>query len=207
MPEDDAPKSPSGATPRAPDPAPSGTPSAPPKPKKRGGSNKRQRRWLYVVRCTAEEYRKIAENANSHGLRGGAYLRAQGLEGDAGPRAQHVPPVENSLLSALRGDLGRLNNNVNQIAHNMNMGDYYSCHQLRQVLQDYPALRDAIFNALGREPSPETLAFDEFVALVKDALAADPKAKTVPIPAPLLLRIISGTAAAYATPPPKGAKK
>jgi len=166
MPEDDAPKSPSGATPGAPNPTPSNTPSAPPKPKKRGGSNKRQRRWLYVVRCTADEYRKIAENANSHGLRGGAYLRAQGLEGDAGPRAQHVPPVENSLLSALRGDLGRLNNNVNQIAHNMNMGDYYSCHQLRQVLQDYPALRDAIFNALGREPSPETLAFDEFVSLV-----------------------------------------
>jgi len=150
---------------------------------------------------------KIAEKANSHGLRGGAYLRAQGLDGDAGPRAQHVPPIENSLLSALRGDLGRLNNNVNQIAHDLNRGDYVSLYQIRQVLQDYPALRDAIFNALGREPSPETLAFDEFVALVKDAMAADPKAKTIPIPTPLLLRIISGTAAAYSAPPPKGKKK
>ena len=207
MAEDDAPKSEPKATPGASDPAPTSAPSAPKKPRKRGGSNKRQRGWQYVVRCTAEEYRKIAEKANSHGLRGGAYLRAQGLEGDAGPRAQHVPPIENSLLSALRGDLGRLNNNVNQIAHKLNRGDYVSLYQIRQVLQDYPALRDAIFNALGREPSPETQAFDEFVALVKDAMAADPKAKTIPIPAPLLLRIISGTAAAHTAPPPKGTKK
>ena len=207
MPQDDAPKSEPKATPGASDPAPSSAPHAPKKPKKRGGSNKRQRNWQIVVRCDATEHRKIHQNANSHGLRAGAYLRAQGLEGDAGPRAQHVPPIENSLLSALRGDLGRLNNNVNQIAHKLNRGDYVSLYQLRQVLQDYPALRDAIFNALGREPSPETQAFDEFVALVKDAMAADPKAKTIPIPTPLLLRIISGTAAAHTVPPPKGTKK
>jgi hypothetical protein len=182
----------------------------PPK-KKRGGSNKRQRNWQFVVRCTEEEFRAIAAGANSHGLRGAAYLRAQALNGDAGPRAQHVPPIENQLLSALRGDLGRLNNNVNQIAHHLNMGDYYSLPELRQVLLDYPALRDGIFSALGREPSPETLAFDEFVALVKDAFAADPKAQKIAIPVPLLLRIVTGMAASATAPPtggpPKGTTK
>ena len=190
----------------APPSAPSGPPAVPPK-RKRGGSNKRQRERQYVVRCTEQEFDAIAARANSHGLKGGAYLRAQGLDGDAGPRAQHVPPIENQLLSALRGDLGRLNNNVNQIAHHLNMGDYYSLPELRQVLLDYPALRDGIFNALGREPSPETLAFDEFVALVKDAFAADPKAQRIAIPVPLLLRIVTGIAATATAPPPKGTKK
>ncbi|HEX5323315.1 MAG TPA: hypothetical protein VFW40_05970 [Capsulimonadaceae bacterium] len=190
----------------APPSAPSGPPAAPPN-KKRGGSNKRQRHWQFVVRCTEPEFEAISAKANAHGLKGGAYLRAQGLEGDAGPRAQHVPPIENQILSALRGDLGRLNNNVNQIAHHLNMGDYYSLPELRQVLMDYPALRDGIFSALGREPSPETLAFDEFIALVKDAMASDPKAQKIAIPVPLLLRIITGLAASKAAPPPKGAKK
>jgi hypothetical protein len=91
------------------------------------------------------------------------------------------------------------------------MGDYYSLPELRQVLLDYPALRDGIFSALGREPSPETLAFDEFVALVKDAFAADPKAQTIAVPVPLLLRIVTGMAASATAPPasgpPKGTKK
>ncbi len=194
----------------APPSAPSGPPAVPPK-KKRGGSNKRQRNWQYVVRCTEKEFRDIGINANAHGLRGTAWLRGQGLNGDAGERAQHVPPIENQLLSALRGDLGRLNNNVNQIAHHLNMGDYYSLPELRQVLLDYPALRDGIFSALGREPSPETLAFDEFVALVKDAFAADPKAQKIAIPVPLLLRIVTGMAASATAPPtsgpPQGTKK
>lgn len=196
MPSDNAPPS-----------APSGPPAEPPK-KKRGGSNKRRRNRQFVVRCDDEEYEDIAAKANSHGLRGGAWLRGQGRNGDAGERAQHVPPIENQLLSALRGDLGRLNNNVNQIAHHLNMGDYCSLPELRQVLLDYPALRDRIFAALGREPSPETLAFDEFVALVKDAMIADPTAQKIAIPVPLLLRIVTGMAAAATAPPaskpPKG---
>jgi hypothetical protein len=191
------------------DNAPQGAPSAPPgQPprKKRGGSNRRQRTRQYVVRCTADEYDAIAVGANAAGLRGAAYLRAQALKGDAGPRAQHIPPVENQNLSALRGDLGRLNNNVNQIAKKLNSGEFYTLRELRQVLLDYPALRDAIFRTLGREPSPQTEEWDEFVALAKHALAANPVPASVPIPTPLLLRLLAGPSAAAAASRPKGRK-
>ena len=95
-----------------------------PNPKhKRGGSNKRQRDCQFVVRCTRDEFNEIAGNARDAGLRGGAWLRAKGLtKGDPGPRSQHIPPVENELLIQLLGNLGRLNNNVNQIARSINIG-------------------------------------------------------------------------------------
>lgn len=195
MPTDDAPQSP---------------PSAPPSvlPKKRPrGSNKCQRTKQYMVRCTPVEFKDIAANANAAGLRGGAYLRGLGLKGNPGLRARHVPPVRNEILEGIRGDLGRLNNNVNQIARNMNRGDFYDLPELRQVLQDYPAIRDAIFRALGKEPSLETRAWDEFISLVKDALQANPTAETVALPARLLLGIVSGIAAASAAPKPKPRKK
>jgi hypothetical protein len=160
-----------------------------------------------MVRCTPVEFKDIAANADAAGHRGGAYLRGLGLKGSPGLRSRHVPPVRNELLEGIRGDVGRLNNNINQIARNMNRGDFYDLPELRQVLQDYPAIRDAIFRALGKEPSLETRAWDEFIDLAKDALQANPTAETVALPASLLLAIVSGTAAASAAPKPKPRKK
>lgn len=169
---------------------------------KRGGSNKRQRAHQFVVRCTKDEFNEIAANARDAGLRGGAWLRAKGLtKGDPGPRSQHIPSVENELLSTLMGALGRLNNNVNQIAHNLNKGEFYHAPDLRQVLIDYPPIRDGIFQALAKQPSPGIKDWDDLMGAAKQGLDAEPSAKEIRIPADVLRRIIGGTTAAAATHP------
>ena len=179
---------------------------------KRGGSNKRQRGYQFVVRCTKDEFNEIAGNARDAGLRNAAWLRAKGLtKGDPGPRSQHIPPVENELLSTLMGALGRLNNNVNQIAHNLNKGEFYHTPELRQVLIDYPPIRDGIFQALGKQPSPGVKDFEDLIGVARQRIDAEPDAEEIRIPAEVLRRIIGGTAAAAgmhpserATPVPEG---
>lgn len=189
MPPDDAPPS-----------APNAPPEGPPKKKRPRGSNKCQRYKYFMVRVTPVEFNDIAANANAAGLCGAAYLRGAGLKGNPGERSRYIPPVETEQLKTLRGDLGRLNNNVNQIAHQLNMGGYVAPADLRQVLLDYPGLRNAIFHAMGKEPSPDALAWDAFISFVKDAFAKTPAAATIELPASLLLRIITGPAAGAAVP-------
>lgn len=162
--------------------------------KNRSGSNKRQRNWQYVVRCDRGEFNEVAARARESGLKGAAYLRASAL-GDAGARSQRIPPVEKELLVRVLGQFGRLNSNVNQIAHNGNAGYPVDLPDLRLVMKDYPSIRDAIFQALGKEPSPAIQDWDEFAAVGRKALEASPAAETVTIPAALLRRMVGDTAA------------
>ena len=169
--------------------------------KNRSGSSTRQRNCQYVVRCTRDEFNAIAASARHAGLKGAAYLRAQGL-GDPGERAQRTPPVEKELLTWYQGQLGRLNNNCNQIAKRGNSGFPVDLPELRQVLQDYTPLRDAIFKALGREPAPETRDWDEFKTVGNEALKASPGTDTVCLPADLLRRMIGNPPLTTAPVPP-----
>jgi hypothetical protein len=74
------------------------------------------------------------------------------------------------------------------------------------VLKDYVTMRDAIFMALGKEPSPGMQDWDDLIGTGKKGLAANPGADTIEIPAALLRRIIGGTAAAASVQPDPGAK-
>jgi hypothetical protein len=99
------------------------------------------------------------------------------------------------------GALGRLNNNVNQIAHNLNKGEFYDAPDLRLVLKDYSPIRDGIFTALGKQPSPGIKDWDDLTGTAKRRLEASPDSKEILIPADVLRRIIGGTAVAAATHP------
>lgn len=120
------------------------------KKKTRGGSNKRQRNYQFVVRCTKDEFNEIAARAATAGLKGAAYLRASGL-GDAGPRAQRRPAVEKELLIRALGLHGRYGNNMNQIAYNGNAGNPVDLPELRRALTEWAEIRDAIYLALGKD--------------------------------------------------------
>jgi hypothetical protein len=177
-----------------------------PAPKRRHGTENRQRQKITPIRWEMTEFNKVAAKANRAGLTFGAFMRALGLEGDAGPRSQRIPPVQNETLLRYQGQLGRLNNNVNQIARGINEDEFYSLPELRLALKDYVTMRDAIFVALGKEPSPEMQDWDDLIATSKKGLQADPGAETIAIPAALLRRIVRGTAAAASTQPDPGAK-
>jgi hypothetical protein len=127
------------------------TPDEGGKKKKHGGSSKRQRNDQYVVRCTRDEFNAIAAKATRAGLKGASYLRAAGL-GDAGPRAQRRPAVENELLIRALALHGRYGNNMNQIAHGGNAGKPVYLPELHRALKEWGEIRDAILKALGKKP-------------------------------------------------------
>jgi len=172
-----------------------------PAAKKRHGTENRQRQKVTPIRWDMAEFNKAAAKANKAGLPFGTYLRSLALDGDVGPRSLNTPPVDKALLLRYQGQLGRLNNNANQIARGINEDEFYELPELRLVLKDYVTMRDAIFVALGTEPSPAMQDWDELIATARKSLEANPDAETVAIPAPLLRRILGGTAVAASTHP------
>lgn len=113
-----------------------------------GGSEKRQRTEIIPVRVTDEERAAIAAKADAAGLTLAAYLRAAAL-GSPGPRARRRLPVSHVALRQLLGELGRVGNNVNQIARALNSGEAADVVELREALAAYLQLRNAILAALG----------------------------------------------------------
>ena len=96
-----------------------------PAPKKRHGTENRQRQKVTPIRWEMTEFNKVAAKANRAGLTFGAFMRALALDGDAGARSQRIPPVDKTILLQFQGQLGRLNNNANQIARGINEDEFY----------------------------------------------------------------------------------
>lgn len=118
------------------------------------GSETRQRTKRRSVRFTADEFNRIATKADNSGLGFAAYLRAAALDGDAGPRAHRRPPADHKALRELLGHVGRIGNNINQIARVLNSGEAASLPELKEALHAYLEIRNAIFEALGKNLGP-----------------------------------------------------
>ena len=107
--------------------------------KPRSGSEKRQRLRLAQIRLDDAEAVKLDELASASGLSVSAYIRAAALK-SAGVRARPRPSVDRELLARANADLNRVGNNINQIAHTLNIGldapSYLgeSMNELRAVL-------------------------------------------------------------------------
>lgn len=117
-----------------------------------GGTNKRQRTKQCLVRLTSDEYARVAEKADRAGLPAGAFMRAAAL-GEAGPRAQRRVPADRDTLLRILGQLGKIGSNVNQIAKRLNSGGPADISLLREALAAYLEMRNAIYEALGLDPS------------------------------------------------------
>ncbi len=117
------------------------------------GSDKRQRPHQSLVRWTSEEFARAAAKADKAGLALAAFIRAAIL-GDAGPRAQRRPTVNKELLIRALALHGRYGNNLNQIAHAGNAGNPVDLPELRRALKEWEEIRDAIYQALGKDPGP-----------------------------------------------------
>jgi hypothetical protein len=118
------------------------------------GSDKRQRNRLGSFRLSDDEFNRIAAKADRSGLTFGAYMRAAALDGDAGPRAQRRPPADHRALREILGHVGRIGNNLNQIARSLNSGDAVNIPELREALGAYLKIRNAILDALGKKHGP-----------------------------------------------------
>lgn len=114
------------------------------------GSEKRQRNIRISLRVSGSEFNRIAARADACGLGVSGFLRASGLDGDAGPRAHRRPPADHRVLRQILGELGRAGNNINQIARALNSGDSPNLPELDKALRAYLEIRNRILDALGK---------------------------------------------------------
>jgi hypothetical protein len=122
------------------------------------GSDKRQRGETVTVRLTKDERAALDALSSRSGLTAGAFMRAAAF-GDAGPRAQRRPPADHKALRQLLGECGRVGNNLNQIARNLNAGGGVSIPELAAACAVYLDIRAGILAAL--EMAPRARAPDD----------------------------------------------
>jgi hypothetical protein len=115
------------------------------------GSDKRQRDETVTVRLTKDERATLDALSSRSGLTAGAFMRAAAF-GDAGPRAQRRPPADHKALRQLLGECGRVGNNLNQIARNLNAGGGVSIPELAAACAVYLAISAGILAALDMAP-------------------------------------------------------
>jgi hypothetical protein len=118
------------------------------------GSDKRQRGKIIASRCLDEEFTAIAAKADKAGLAVGAFMRAAAL-GDAGLRAQRRPPADHKALRQIIGQLGRIGNNINQIARALNSGENANFPELHQLVRACTQTINRINAALGKKHGPD----------------------------------------------------
>src|SRR5208337_4397028 len=118
------------------------------------GSDKRRRSHQSLIRWTDDEFTSITDKADKSGLAVAAFMRAAAL-GSPGPRAQRRPPADHKALRQILGELGRIGNNINQIARALNSGEKASLPDLQQALRAYVDIRNRIFDALGKNHGPD----------------------------------------------------
>ena len=121
------------------------------------GSDKRQRGEAVTVRLTKDERATLDALASRSGLAVGAFMRAASF-GDAGPRAQRRPPADHKALRQLLGECGRVGNNLNQIARQLNAGGPVDVPELREALAAYLHIRTAILRALAMDTIGEDIS-------------------------------------------------
>ena len=85
-------------------------------------SENRQKGRVVPFRVSPEEYSELASLADRAGLTLGSYVRSRALETPT-TRARRKPAIEQVAVSKLIGELGKVGNNLNQLAKKANAGN------------------------------------------------------------------------------------
>ena len=115
------------------------------------GSEKRKRTCPLTIRLTPDERATIEAAAERAGLACGSYARRV-LLGAPTPRQVRRPPAERRELARLLGELGRVGNNINQVARAMHEIRPVTHRMYADALEQLRPVREAILTALGRGP-------------------------------------------------------
>jgi len=125
---------------------PAPAPEVSPVPRKRHGSQTRQRTKAVAVPCTPEEYATLIAKAAASGVSAGGYLRAGGL-GATTPRTKRQAPPDRALYAEAIRALNRTGNNLNQLARALNRGDMMIPDDLHAVLRGYGQALNVLMHA------------------------------------------------------------
>lgn len=112
-------------------------------------SERRQREAVIKVRATDRELATIRSHAAKAGQQVATYLRNRGLDGVGGgvPRRDSRRAII-ATLSVLGGELGRIGNNLNQVARAMNAGQVARSQDLDSALADLARALASIVGAI-----------------------------------------------------------
>ena len=111
-------------------------------------SEKRQRAKIINFRVLPEEFDLFHDRCQASGLSKSDYFRQTCL--DSKPlRKRKAPTTDTAALLHLLGQIGRLGNNLNQIAKAQNMGYISTNGELSEALSELKSLRLQIRKALG----------------------------------------------------------
>ena len=86
-------------------------------------SEHRQKGRVVPFRVSPAEYAELEQLADRSGLTLGSYIRSRCLEKPT-TRARRKPAIEQVTVSHLIGELGRVKNNLNQLAKKANSGNF-----------------------------------------------------------------------------------
>jgi hypothetical protein len=119
--------------------------------KPRSGSQTRQQTRQVNVGLLPGEYEELERAAAAAGLSKAAFLR-QCWKGHAGERARRSPTVDRQALAAVRANLARVGNNLNQLARAANMNQIPDLPELSATLADVRLAASESLKALGYRP-------------------------------------------------------
>lgn len=119
--------------------------------RKRDASQNRQRRASIEIALTQEERAEIERRAANAGLSLSSFCRAAAL-GDPGPRAARRPIVDAAALAHTHAELRRVGNNLNQIAHALNIKETVLWPDIQKAHEELSLVLFEIARALGYRP-------------------------------------------------------
>ena len=132
-------------------PAPTAPPPSAATPKRsRSGSQKRKKLNMVTTGYNDAELAALDEAAAKAGLTRASYQRVQTLSTGPKTRSTRRPPIERELLARALGQLGRVGNNLNQIAHAANINGAER-HEIMGTVANLRDLLPLFMEAMGRK--------------------------------------------------------
>jgi len=116
-------------------------------------SEKREREKRLTVRFNNTEYEALQEFADRAGLSLSGYLRHTTLKSEP-PRQSYRPVKDHEKLATLLAGIGRIGNNINQLAYVANSGSWPERERLEEACAHVQDIRDMLIIALGKQPIP-----------------------------------------------------
>lgn len=112
------------------------------------GSEERQKSKLVGVRLSVIEYAELEEKAETRGISVPAYLRQAALDKVETRPRRSAPPWDVKLLSSAVGALGKIGNNLNQIAKRLNEGGGVGLERIFLALETLNLTMNEILKAI-----------------------------------------------------------
>jgi hypothetical protein len=104
------------------------------------------------IRLPDDERDELKARADREGLSVSGYFRTVAFNT---PRRSRRPSAVEQELGKLMGAVGKIGSNVNQLAHQANLGSWPDTRLIAQACEDIRWMRNALMRAFGITPPPD----------------------------------------------------